>query len=243
MVCAERPLSARVNREFELYAGLDTGKPTLVPLQVHLYAETPAWQEYISYLDHLWKRVFTPPGSDQPLRTVVTAEQSEDYELLREICELHSNTSLDHSLIIQVDEFWQHRDAFRSQTDYLMHSIDSSLDGESEKGLVTRLSWFPALPREAEQVDRIPFVWDFGFLAFRERLWNEAAIDNSLTVEGELADLKAKRREVNEIGQRLKSGERLGWCEVLEAASYVARWESARQSRPLPAFELGYGCA
>jgi hypothetical protein len=153
-----------VNPEFELYAGLETGRPTLVPLQVHLYAETPAWQAYISHLDELWKRVFDPPAPDRDFasRSVVTGEKCENYELLRELCDLHANTSLDYSLIVQVDEFWHHRDAFRSQVDYLNRPESAA---GTTRDPATRRSSFETLPADSPDLpsDRIPFIWDSVF--------------------------------------------------------------------------------
>lgn len=239
----------RVNPEFELYAGLDTGRPTLVPLQVHLYAETDAWQSYIAHLNEVWVRVFDPPTPEfgGGRRPVVIAEKVENYEVMRELCDLHSNTSLDYSLIVQVDEFWRHRDTFRPQGDYLTAPAELAIDGLREgepQERVIRREWFDVLKKTSDldlkATDRIPFVWDFGFLALRERLWNEAAAESApIRRHGEVADLEKKRLFVAGVWNRIKSGiESCTWPELLEAASYVARWESARQAQRVPAFDL-----
>jgi len=101
---------------------------------------------------------------------------------------------------------------------------------------VPRLEWFDdnvgyGLGSEGlANLDRIPFFWDFGFLACREDLWAEA-IDQGAR-EGK------KRDEIRRVWGLLTADEPCSWRDVLRAASYVADWESARQSRPVPAFDL-----
>jgi hypothetical protein len=220
----------RVNPRFELYAGLDTNKPTLVPLRVHLYAKTPAWETYISRLDALWKRVFdspTPDG-DRDQRTVVVAEKAENYHLIRDACDLHANTNLDYSLIIQVDEFWQHRDTFRPQTEYLNRN-----EGP------TGFDDIYGLHEEKAEPDRIPFVFDFGFLACRERLWNEATKKDALPKRSEATPaLEVRQKEARAVWDNLKEGGDCTWVDLLKAASYVAKWQTSQQSRSVPAFDL-----
>lgn len=258
----------RVHPRFELYAGLDTNAPKLVPLRVYLYAETEAWHAYIDRLDHSWHRVFEPPPAvlDQGRRTVVVPEKLEHYELMRDVCDLHAGTNLDHSLIVQVDEFWQHRHAFRRQVDYLMNSGttigDERVESERPEDGPPRRDWFDdvgnALPSVDEmkkgrqlssdgsredngfpRLDRIPFVWDFGFLACKEQLWTEATKAGSPLKRDETT--KKKLRKIRKVWKCLTTGRGCGWGDLLEAASFVARWESARQSRPIPAFDLAMG--
>jgi hypothetical protein len=69
-------------------------------------------------------------------------------------------------------------------------------------------------------------------------LWNEATIDDSDHLDGELQIFKDKRTKIREFWQGLKNGKQGSWRNVLEAASFVARWESARQASPVPAFDL-----
>jgi KaiC/GvpD/RAD55 family RecA-like ATPase len=239
----------RVNPRFELYAGLDTDKPTLVPLQVHLYGETPAWEAYIGRLDALWKRVFDSPTPqlERDRRTVVLAEKAGNYELMREVCDLHADTNLDYTLIVQIDEFWRSRDAFRPQREYLTRrpSADENR-GRDRANQNLRRHWFDGdigygLDREdldPGNVDRIPFVWDFGFLACRERLWHEATEDKtSPRAIAASEGMEEKWRKADDLWKRVRAGGLYQWNELLEAASYVAKWQAA-QSRPAPAFDL-----
>jgi len=49
-----------VDPHFELYAGLEEGKPSLVPLTVRLYAETPAFWKYVKQTNSLFSMLFSP---------------------------------------------------------------------------------------------------------------------------------------------------------------------------------------
>lgn len=223
----------RVNTRFELYAGLDTNKPTLVPLLVHLYAESPAWKAYVRGLDELWMRVFEPPDLGRKRRAVVVGENASNYDLMREVAGLLANTNLPYSLVVQVDEFWHHREAFRTQSEYLAREIECPANDHHEAtaqhvAQFDELGYAPAA-KDDPDVDRVPFIWDFGFLACREDLWDEAADE---TKRGSVRDL------IEGVWGRVKAGEHCEWSQALRAASYVAKWESARQSRPVPAFDL-----
>jgi hypothetical protein len=202
----------------------------------------------------VWRRVFDPPHSESKGERdpVVVPEKCEHYELMREVCELHANTNLDYSLIVQVDEFWHQRNAFRSQVDYLTRPMDEPVDAKGDRKHVekraARREWFDrvdyGLPEGDDRerfpdIDRIPFVWDFGFLACRERLWNEATtLDAAAPGEGTMHQLAKRREHTRRVWNRIKKGQTSRWVDVLEAAAYVAMWESARQSKPVPAFDL-----
>ena len=242
----------KVKPTFELYAGLDTPNPTLVPLRVHLYAETPAWEGYISRLDMLWRRVFEPVSVETATAAarphVVVAEKASNYDLMRDVCDLLSNTTLDYSLVVQIDEFWSHSDVFRPQNEYLTRPIEGPVEVTPEGQRVSswnkRDEWFEGMgyglraePDESEpRIDRVPFVWDFGFLACQERLWNEAT--KADPPRGSSERVKVKRDEANDVWENLKNNRECSWPEFLEAASYVAQWESARQSRTVSTFDL-----
>jgi KaiC/GvpD/RAD55 family RecA-like ATPase len=227
----------RVNPRFELYTGLDTNQPALVPLRVHLYAESPAWESYIRSLDEIWRRVFEPANLGQEHRILVVAEKASNYDLMREVAVLLEDTNLPYSLVIQIDEFWHHRKAFRTQVEYWKRKNASPASSHRKETAqpIASAKWFDDLgyaqfAKAEADVDRIPFIWDFGFLACREDLWTEALGQGATNAEA--------RKDVRRLWARLQGGEQCEWAEVLHAASYVARWESTRQSRPIPAFDL-----
>jgi len=235
----------RVNRDFELYDGLEGNKPTFVPLRVHLYSETSAWEAYVAGLNALWTRVFVPPKTGGEQAAVVVGEKAEQYEALRNVCGLYANTNIDHSLIVQVDEFWQPCDVFRPQLDYMTRPIEPArAQNRAREPIQRRLirqEWFDdvgygldrpldAKSEEFVNLDRIPFVWDFGFLACKEHLWEEA------THEG--AQAGKSWQKAADVWKLLKQGADYTWRDVLEAAVYVAKWEAARRAKPVAAFDL-----
>lgn len=94
-----------VDPHFELYSGLERGTPGFIPLRVYLYAEKediPAFQGYLSEIKNLFAQVF---GHREP-QTVLSPQYGVTYDALREYSYLQSETRLDHTLVLQVDEFW-----------------------------------------------------------------------------------------------------------------------------------------
>lgn len=129
-------LALTVDPHFELYMGLERGQPQPVPLEVRLYAETPSFQRYIDGEEKLFAEIFTPvvsptrKGSSQIVNPVATV----DYDTLRDSCHLQRDTRLDHTTVMQVDEFWWLRrprqrlaGAFRPRWNYLS-SVTASRD-------------------------------------------------------------------------------------------------------------------
>jgi KaiC/GvpD/RAD55 family RecA-like ATPase len=121
---ADRALT--VDPHFELYMGLERGQPQLVPMEVRLYAETPSVEKYIATEEKLFREIFTPVGKGNEEPRVVTRIALDEYEALRDACHLQRDTRLDHTTILQVNEFWWLRrprqrraGAFRSQFNYL----------------------------------------------------------------------------------------------------------------------------
>ena len=95
-----------VDPEFELYSGLESGQPKPVPLEVLLYAERSTMTVYIAEVNELFGRLFTPLRSVDGKRDVVEGIESSQYSALHDLCNLRSNTQLDHTMVFQVDEFW-----------------------------------------------------------------------------------------------------------------------------------------
>ncbi len=90
-----------VDPHFELYRGLEAGDPQAVSLQVRLYRESDAFDTFVQGENQLFQELFRPvPG-----KNVIVAEATL-YETLRDLTALQKDTRLDHTLIVQVDEFW-----------------------------------------------------------------------------------------------------------------------------------------
>lgn len=128
-----------VDPNFEYYDGFEDEQPQAIPLQVRLYqgAETPSSERgslrYIEEVQELftllWGRDHSAPATDptKALRAasstskVIQAVSSTEYDLLRDFVYLHGGSSLDHTLVVQLDEFWctQYTAALSQLSEYL----------------------------------------------------------------------------------------------------------------------------
>ncbi len=96
-----------VDPHFELYAGLEEGRPRTVPLNVRLYAERddiPAFQGYLYGVRNLFRQMFG--HTDEQAANVLQPQYGASYDILRELSYLQSEAKLGHTLVLQVDEFW-----------------------------------------------------------------------------------------------------------------------------------------
>jgi KaiC/GvpD/RAD55 family RecA-like ATPase len=114
------PEALVVDPHFELYSGLQDGRPVPVPLEVRLFAEREdiaAFQAYLGEVRYLFRHLFGPDEG----RSVLRPEYGASYETLRALSFLQSEARLDHTLVLQVDEFWADtRSELRRQDRYLL---------------------------------------------------------------------------------------------------------------------------
>jgi KaiC/GvpD/RAD55 family RecA-like ATPase len=102
---SERP-ELFVDPELELYSGLERGDvPRPIPLEVRLYGETHSTVEYIRQQNDIFGRLFTPLANGADAKVIIGVE-AWPYDSLHDLCNLQTHTPLDHTLVIQVDEFW-----------------------------------------------------------------------------------------------------------------------------------------
>jgi KaiC/GvpD/RAD55 family RecA-like ATPase len=188
-----------VDPHFELYAGMEEGKPQPVGLEVRMYAETAEFARYIDEQNEVLRELFaTTQGSGKVIRPI----PPQDYNALRDSCAVFRDTRLDHTLILQIDEFWSLRrhGGFRPQKPYL--DAVTWRDGVADQTVDPFALFRPGLndkwhPPEAdvvkrrvdffeengyrlkdkengmalEEIDRVPFSWDFGFLLCNIQPW------------------------------------------------------------------------
>jgi KaiC/GvpD/RAD55 family RecA-like ATPase len=239
-----------VNPHFELYMGLEEGKPTAVPLQVILYEETKAFAEYIDAESQFFSRVFSPLPGDRP---VIQVQRTRDYDGLRDYCHLPVNTHLPYTLVFMVDGYWAlgrgTLSSLRSQRTYLFTALtkyddvfrlyrrtrqQSFVDEHLAQAPRKRGPKLDAIPKAGEsvlrdrderrvdyfsqpagspgrffyksrllgppkEVDRVPFMWDFGFLLCNEHQWNTAA---AIRISAKRSD--GEKLSVGEIWYRLR---------------------------------------
>ncbi len=115
-----------VDPHFELYSGLERAQPQPVPLEVRLYNDSPSMARYIATEEKLLREIFTPVQKNNAEPKVIIPAELHEYESLRDACHVQTHTRLDHTTIVQVNEFWWLRrprqrraGAFRPQWDYL----------------------------------------------------------------------------------------------------------------------------
>jgi len=95
-------------------------------------------------------------------------------------------------------------------------------------------------PTDFEEVDRVPFHWDFAFLLCRENLWYQYLA----TEHGE--DKAEKYRNVHEVWNNLRKAKKddehgnnpVSWFDFLRACKEIAEWYSARTATLIPPFDF-----
>jgi len=206
--------------EFELY-DFSVSPLRPVPLDVRLYVEESdekfdLWRPTQVLFQELF-RIHALPG-----KQVLCFTSSAQYEAFRDFCHLQGNARLDHTLVLQVDEFWSRAKSptFVPLNSYLTRSLtgkagrfgdDPGEDPyESFRNLSQRSQGFvtegydfasefeqpPEVPScvtfsptaagdgksgdvegvrdDSPVVDRIPYMWDFGFLLCDQDAWEKA---------------------------------------------------------------------
>jgi hypothetical protein len=119
---------ATVDPHFELYSGLEEGKPEPVPLHARFYGAAEM-EEYIALENRFLGEMFTPYHhlEHEGSHAIILGMRPDGYGELRSLAYLQRDTRLDHTMIFQVDEFWAMRapgrhkraGAFQPQWSYL----------------------------------------------------------------------------------------------------------------------------
>jgi hypothetical protein len=114
--------------------GLEKGQARPVPLEIRLYADTPNVDKYIATEERFLREIFTPVAKTIDEPRVIVKAAAHEYDALRDACHLQRGTRLDHTTILQVNEFWWLRrprqrraGSFRRQWDYL-NSVTATLE-------------------------------------------------------------------------------------------------------------------
>jgi KaiC/GvpD/RAD55 family RecA-like ATPase len=234
-----------VDPHFELYTGLEKGQPRFVPLRVHLYAETRAFDPYFKEMNNVLSRLIY----GLPQHRIVITENPESYERLREFSRLQRGARLDHTLVLQVDEFWAETQApsdppptLLGQNAYLekvtmqgnkvvdpedpFRLFQPSLQGPkaADGGELVRKQFFQIPGNNynkygKQPIQKVPLFWDFGFLMARQSVWKEALekpLKSGRTV-------RAVWQDLSEDSARIVS-----WNDFFEACTIVAETASAK---------------
>jgi len=134
---------AIVDPHFELYTGLEEGNPQPVPLHVRFYAETEAMKTFIEIENSFLSERFAiyQHASQSALPCVIFGMPATSYDEMRDLAYLQRDTRFDHTLLFQVDEFWNIRKpsqnkragAFHPQWAYLNSITAEALNPEPTK--------------------------------------------------------------------------------------------------------------
>lgn len=97
-----------VTRRFELYAGVEEGKPVPVSLAVYIFNETPAFEPYVEEEDRLFREVFTGVEGASAVNPgrVIFPIGFQRYQALRDFTHLSLDALDGHTMVFQVDEYW-----------------------------------------------------------------------------------------------------------------------------------------
>ena len=234
-----------VDPHFEIYQGLEDGKPTPVPLRVFLFAETEqgVHQSYFVQMEELLRQL----SVSQNGKPVLTVRYGLDYERLRECSYLQSEARLDHTLVLQVDEFWadtQVRSGLRRQEGFLCAETVRSggpVTAEDPFGLFRRThatragvskryQFFDTIGHDYEsypaetEFEKVPYMWDFGLLLCQPEAWVQAS--GRTLKEGRTVEMVWN----NLLKPAQGTEGALSWREFLEACIEVRRATGTRNS-------------
>ena len=123
-----RTVIPNVTPHFELYSGIEEGKPKLIPLAVYLFDEAHRFSEYVDKEDALYRELFAAyddphaPGHGRILFPL----DAKRYEALRDFAHLPSDTQDGHTIVYQVDGYWSMTGdgSLNSVYDYLFSDLE-----------------------------------------------------------------------------------------------------------------------
>jgi KaiC/GvpD/RAD55 family RecA-like ATPase len=190
----KRPVP-QVTPKFELYSGIEEGKPKPVPLAIYMFAETKQFESYIEEENTLFRELFTSVEEATPVNPgrVIYPLESARYLAMRDYTHLSMEAQDAHTMVFQVDGSWaQRQGTLEDQREYLERKLPEGqrtreaedpfglfppkvLSGDANIGK-RRLDYFrnvayrPTMPG----TDRTPFMWDFGFVLARSAPWEVA---------------------------------------------------------------------
>lgn len=252
-----------VDPHFELYSGLLQGNPVPVPLRIRLYAQTEMQSAYAGEVERFFRTVFSPPDDGGG---VIQIEATNGYEVQRLLPYLQSERRLDHTLLLQIDEFsalgrdGQVGPGLSDLRDYLGRDYNKAAPQFDDEGLrlehpssgaKSKLSTLSSRGFTGS-LDRVPFTWDFSFLLLREDVWR-AALASSIGRErmscGQSLEEVWRGLRRFRFSPELDGIERascrdsetalVSWRHFLEACTVVARSRFQRgEPHPIAAFDL-----
>lgn len=148
----ESPERLVVDPHFEQYIGIDTGEPKRVPLHVHLRAIGTNQENIRGELESLFATEF---GQGEE-RCKLFFVPPRGYEGLRGIANRRSQHRTDETVVLQLDEFWSHRDStgLFDLSDYLREKVSPPRATAEEVRVADPMRAFEARCGEKSKVER-----------------------------------------------------------------------------------------
>lgn len=153
-------LGARVTPSFELYEGIEDGRPRIVPLAVYLFSATEGFRRYIEQTNRLFREMFSPVSNvARDERRVVWPLSVDDYLTLRDETHLPLGAQQKYTTVVQVEGFWSLQaagGALMSQAEYLQQEfkpLSPDLDHEDPFGLFRGAPLYPPQPSGRQRKD------------------------------------------------------------------------------------------
>jgi KaiC/GvpD/RAD55 family RecA-like ATPase len=117
-----------VTRNFELYSGVEEGRPVPVPLAIYIFKETSAFEKYVNEEDTLFRELFSSVEHASPVTPgrVIFPVEAPRYLALRDFTHLSLNAQDAHTMVFQVDEFWALKEP------HLLDNLKTYLTGRTE---------------------------------------------------------------------------------------------------------------
>lgn len=130
-------------------------------------------------------------------------------------------------------------DKQRRRYEFNYSGYETRLDAQVDEKL--KRSSQEELRRLKESVERVPYMWDFGFLLCKVRSWEENDVE--LSFRKDKSDFKTTKEVWDALPRATKAGEekaapRPSWRVFLEACYQLGRRQAYSRLRPVTAFDI-----
>ncbi|HEX4133144.1 MAG TPA: ATPase domain-containing protein [Bryobacteraceae bacterium] len=260
-----------VSRNFELYSGIEKGIPRLVPLSINLYAPTEGFRRYIDQEERMYSTQFVPVGASHGklANRVISPVDASEYYALRDLTHLPWDAKAHYTIIDQVDAFWSldvASGSLSSQREYLMSPTREANEdrfrlftgkpfnaNRMQENRFQRRYFFQNSGYKSRVVDwkrkdpgspdRVPYMWDFGFLLVPAAVWDAASSQKierapcikKRTRKADLTVGEVQRRLLRRPDNRPENKEGVTWREFFGACKVVAEVaHRQRTDKPVP---------
>jgi KaiC/GvpD/RAD55 family RecA-like ATPase len=125
-----QPEQLIVDPHFEFYSGFDDDRtsPRAIPLQVQLYHEDESNDSYHDDVSAVFHRLFGPYSPEGS--AVIRIDGAESYEILRDFAYLQGSAALEHTLVLQIDEYWSQEGGSLSDLRPYLNATVSEAEGQ-----------------------------------------------------------------------------------------------------------------